>query len=188
MRFLSDAQSPEPLVATLLGIGWDVQTARQHRLETEPRDELVLAACRTMGRILLSFDLFEGQTRMRVEDELRKRGGKVLTVAGGPEQPYDEAIGKLYYHRPKWRPFLEHEDGWVEIRELASGQLACHLRRASDLSTRLQHKDVVQLKGYLTRPPRPSRKTRRPQVAQPGQVVTDFDGADLRGSMPGLIQ
>lgn len=188
MKFLSDAQSPEPLVASLVVMGWDIQTARNHGLEMEKRDEKIVAAARAMGRIVLSFDMYEGETRVAVENELRQHGGKVITVKGGPSQQPDEAIGKLYYHRPKWRAFFTAFDGWVEIRDLATGQTACHIRRATDLDSRVQYDEIEQMKAYLKAQKPPRKKVKKPRQAQPGQVVTDFDGADLSGTMPGLLQ
>jgi hypothetical protein len=169
---------------------WDIVTAREHGIENEPHDEIVIAYAHSIGCVVISFDLYQGQTRQRVWNQLTTVGGKVIVVHGGTGQPTDEAVAKLLYHRPKWLPFLTREDGWVEIRDLTSGQTGCQLRRAANLQAVLQYSEVQQLQGYLRSIERARvrpRKVSRPPKTQPGQSVADFEGADLGGNLPGLL-
>lgn len=191
MKFLTDAQTQEPFVGALRWIGWDVETARQHGLENEPHDERIVAHGRSIGRAVISFDLYEGLTRAKVFDELKQNGGKVIVIHGGPGQECDEAVGKLLYHRPKWGSFFATDDGWVEIKDLSTGQTACEMRRAANLRATIQYSEVKQMQGYLKRlqaaKGKPIARAKRPRATPPGQQVVDFGPSDFSATYPGLV-
>ena len=94
-------------------------------------DVLILKWARAHRRTLLSVDLFRKDTGKRMRDEVSRRGGRVIKVGGGPEQPMTRFLGKLLFQQEYWEPFLLEGHGWVHVKSGGSGQ--CEMTRREDL-------------------------------------------------------
>ena len=72
MKFLTDAQFPQPLVDLLRRVGWDVRTVYEEETEGEADDSRHIIYARSLERVFMTFDLLRGQSGARVAAELRK--------------------------------------------------------------------------------------------------------------------
>lgn len=163
MKFLTDAQTNILVVRMLQAIGWEVETVYDHGLDHEPDDARLVAWARDHGFVLLSFDEFRKDTRIRVDAELRERGGRVITVGGGPQQPPERAVGRLLFHHPEWYPWLSATEGRVHIsdtkhnsRMLARGQERSELKVEHE-----PHFDAYLQRRAATRQGRSTRRRKR---------------------------
>ena len=118
MKFLTDAQFPQPLVELLRKVDWDVRTAYEEGTEGEADDSRHIIHSRNLGRVFLTFDTFRAESGARVAAELILRGGKIVQIRGGPEQPLIKALGRLLFHHPEWQPFLAREDGVAVVSDI----------------------------------------------------------------------
>jgi hypothetical protein len=123
LKFLVDAQAARTFVSQLRALGYDVAWVAEMPELRSADDATVLTAARAEGRVLLSFDLFRGQTRRRVYEELVTNGGKIVTIAGGPEQPSSRSVGKLLYHSERIESLLGASDGRIHIGDLRPDSL-----------------------------------------------------------------
>lgn len=161
MKYLVDTQANFAFVEMLRALGWTVNTVYEFGIE-HMDDAALVAWAREHGFTFISFDKFRGETRARVHEELRLRGGKVIVIAGGPAQPVERAVGRLLFHYPEWYPKLSNEDGRIQI-----GDLSASLRwesRARLQETQVGVKFVAeQLESYLQQRTagQPPRRTRR---------------------------
>jgi hypothetical protein len=101
----------------LRAIGWEVHTVYEQGIEREKRDEILVAFARAMGCVFITFDDLRGAAGVAVGREVKRRGGKVIVIGGGPDQPPERALGRLLFHWPEWHPFLEKHDGRVNISD-----------------------------------------------------------------------
>ena len=174
MKFLTDAQCPQPLVELLRRLDWDVRTASEEGIERERDDSRLLIHSRDLGRVLLTFDLLRGQSGARVAAELTLRGGKMIQIRNGPGQPLMKALGRFVFHHPEWQPFLAKSDG---VAVLSDVRTPCRLYTPSEYSQGIQriarphfdeYLDYWAAKGIL--PPR--RRPKKPNPQQ-GQMFSD---------------
>ena len=120
MKFLTDTQFPQPLVDLLRMLGWDVRTTYDEGTENEADDSRHIIHSRSLDRVFMTFDLLRGQSGARVAAELILRGGKVVQIRNGPEQPLMRALGRLLFHHPQWQPFLAESDGVAVVSDIRS--------------------------------------------------------------------
>jgi hypothetical protein len=118
VKFLTDAQFPQPLVDLLRRVDWDVRTAYEEGTEGEADDSRHIIHSRDLERVFMTFDLLRGQSGARVAAELILRGGKVVQIRNGPEQPLMKALGRLLFHYPEWQPFLVKRDGVAVVSDI----------------------------------------------------------------------
>lgn len=94
------------------------------RIEPETRwetdDVELLKWARRHRRILIGFDLYKGLTGPRMDNELHRRGGRLITIAGGPDQPVSRILGKLLFHQETWEPFFSAGYGKVRIETVST--------------------------------------------------------------------
>jgi hypothetical protein len=173
LNFLTDAQTNIRVVEMLRALGWHMETVYEHGLGNEPADERLVAWARDHGFVFLTFDYFRGMTRPRVMAELRERGGKVLQVLGGPEQPPERAVGRLLFHFPDWSPSLDSQDGLAVISDIRHN---CKFFPAAELRVEARAEPERQFEEYLrrrteaeTRPlkPRARRRAAKEQADLP---------------------
>ena len=71
----------------------------------------VLAEARRRRRVLVCFDKHADQrTRYTWSENLEARGGRVIQITGGPEQPPIEAAAKVLIHYEAWQAFFGEQD------------------------------------------------------------------------------
>ena len=169
MKFLTDAQFPHPLVELLRRVGWDVRTAYEEGTEDEADDSRHIIHARELGRVFMTFDQLRGQSGARVAAELILRGGKVIQIRNGPEQPLMKALGRLLFHHPEWQPFLTKSDGVAIVSDIRN---PCKLYMPHEYSQTIQaiarrHFDEY-LEHWRARGVMPPR--RRPRKPTPQQA------------------
>ena len=173
MKFLTDAQVNAVVVGMLRALDWHVETVYEHGLAAEPADERLVAWAREHGFVFLTFDQFRGMTRPRVMTELHERGGKVLQVLGGPEQPPERAVGRILFHHPDWSAWLEGQDGLAVIGDIRRNP---RFFSVSELRVEAHAEPERQFEPYLrkqaeakTQPlkPRARRRAAKEQAGMP---------------------
>jgi hypothetical protein len=158
----------------LAALGFDVIDKRTvDELEWQNDDVELLKWARRNKRILLGFDLYKGQTGPRLDDELRRRGGRVITIAGGPQQPTSRALGKLLFHQETWEPFFEAGHGKVRIETVSTsrGDRAARIKtyRPEELPTlvgAMVKQGVAYLRERKDARQQPRLTTKRARVAR----------------------
>ena len=66
---------------------------------------------RRRRRVLVCFDKHADQrTRYTWSEDLEARGGRVIQITGGPEQPPIEAAAKVLIHYAAWQAFFGEQD------------------------------------------------------------------------------
>lgn len=176
MKFLTDAQVNFLIVQMLRAIGWVVETVYEHGLDREKDDARLVAWAREHGFVFLSFDEFRGQTRVSVAEELRERGGRVITVGGGPDQPPERALGRLLFHYPEWFPFLQANEGRVHISDTKHN---CRTYPRDAVTAEIHVSREPQFQAYLDRreaarqTPRPRRNRTRKTPTEQHDLPTD---------------
>lgn len=170
MKFLTDAQFPEPLVDLLRKVGWDVRTVYEEGTEGEADDSRHIIRSRSLARVFLTFDTFRAESGARVAAELVLRGGKVIQIRGGPQQPLMKALGRLLFHYPEWHPFLAREDGVAVVSDIRH---PCRLYTPADYSQTIRKLDRPHFDQYLRyweekgiMPPRRRSRKSPPQQSQ----------------------
>ena len=177
MKFLADIQTSILFVRALRLLGWDIARAQDHNQDAKA-DESVLHVATSLNRVLITFDYFRPPTRVRVATELRDYGGRVIRIGGGPDQATERAIGKLLFHHPDWHPWLEANEGKVEIRDITQ---KLTLRSRSDIHAEIRHVDGDQFEPYLDHKKelrkRPlNRKPRKRKIAPEQKHLEDAHG------------
>lgn len=110
-------------MAKLVALGFDVIDKRKvEETKWENDDIELLKWARRNKRILIGFDLYRGMTGPRLDHELRRNGGRVITIAGGPDQPTSRALGKLLFHQEVWEPFFKSGHGKVRIETVSTSR------------------------------------------------------------------
>jgi hypothetical protein len=104
----------------LCKLGWDIETAVQAGLTGKIDDTRWVKHARKNKRISITFDYLQKEQGIRICHELRKYGGKIIRIQGGPEQNPYHALGKLLFHYPMWYKFLEtdNNDGVCVISDI----------------------------------------------------------------------
>ena len=131
-------------VQHLRWLRWEVETVYEHGVDKEKDDARLIAWARTFGFVFLSFDKFRADQGIRVAEEIRLRGGKVIVIAGGPNQPVERSLGKLLFHHPQWHADLSLEDGWVKL-----GDIGASIKFTSRSALQERH---IQLRGEQLNP------------------------------------
>ncbi|GMU41891.1 MAG: hypothetical protein AMXMBFR23_27570 [Chloroflexota bacterium] len=83
----------------------------------EQDDVAVIRWARKHQMIVVCFDLHnDHQTRLVWDPEIKLRGGRVIEIPEGPEQPAEMAAGKVLMYQPTWSAwFREHRAGVVRL-------------------------------------------------------------------------
>jgi len=123
VRFLTDAQPVPEFVQKLRALDFDVIDKREVlELQWENDDVQLLRWARRHQRILLGMDMYARTTGLRMNEEIRERNGRVLSIAGGPQQPVHRALGKLLFYQERWAPFFAEGHGRVTITTVGSSE------------------------------------------------------------------
>ena len=139
------------------------------------RDDVdILKSARRHRRVFLSVDLFRGDTGKRMQDEVSRRGGSVIKVGGGPEQPMTRFLGKVLIHQEHWEPFLLDGHGWVHIQRGDSGR--CSMTRPKDLD-RMAWIETEQGRRYVS--VRDAARTGPPRTRGRGKTYVKVAGQSL---------
>ena len=172
MKFLTDAQFPQPLVELLKKIDWDVRTAYEEGTEGEADDSRHVIHSRDLGRAFLTFDTFRAESGARVAAELILRGGKVVQIRGGPEQPLMKALGRLLFHHPEWQPFLAKNNGVAVVSDIRN---PCKLYTPDEYSQTIRKLNRPHFDEYLrhweAKGISPPRRRPRKQAAQQSHML-----------------
>jgi hypothetical protein len=150
LKFLTDTQTNAVVVDMLRKLGWDVETVYQHKREAVKDDADHVAYARSIERVFATFDKLRGTVGYQVAEEIKKNGGKVLAVGGGPEQLPERAVGRMLFHYPDWHPFLERNDGKADIRDLKHD---CKLTRRLDMVATVEVSPQPNFDPYLQERP-----------------------------------
>lgn len=118
LRFLTDTQTPQPLVEMLRALGWDVRTVYEEGTEEEQDDVNHLIKARSLGRVLITFDQLRAESGARVAAELLLGGGKLIQITRDPAQDLHRALGRLLFHYPDWYPFLDVSHGVAVVSDI----------------------------------------------------------------------
>ncbi len=109
-----------------------------------------------------------------MQDEIYRRGGRVMKVGGGPEQPMTRFLGKVLIHQERWQPFLLDGHGWVHLQSGDSGK--CRMTRPRDLD-RMVWIDTEQGRRYVSE--RDAARTGPPRKRGRGKAYTAVAGQPL---------
>ena len=174
MKFLTDAQFPQPLVDLLRRVGWDVRTVYEEETEGEADDSRHIIYARSLERVFMTFDLLRGQSGARVAAELILRGGKVIQIRNGPQQPLMRALGRLLFHYPEWQPFLAKTDGVALVSDIRN---PCRMYTPRQYSQSIRNIDRPHfdeyLRGWEAKGGLPTRRRRRKSIPQQAQMFND---------------
>jgi hypothetical protein len=148
-----------PVAKTLLLLKWDVETAQDANLTGKIDDTVWVVYARKHHRISITFDELQKEQGIRISRELRKRGGKIIRVQGGPQQNTYRAIGKLLFHYPTWYTFFEKENnnGVCIISDIRQ---SCKTFTPEEYHQKFYPTDSAQFNKYLEKR---KKKTFRPR-------------------------
>lgn len=144
-RLLLDADVNVELEPLLKAIGFYTQFAL--RVGVNIRSDLsILRWARRHRYILVCHDKFrDNQTRIELYPELYHRGGRIIQIAGGPEQDPYRSLGKLLLYRDTWVEWFKDHDGIVI---LSPNQIK--LKDAHKLYTVIQKKMPLEIEPVGT--------------------------------------
>lgn len=91
-------------------LNWNIETAKDAKLTGKIDDTIWIIYARKHNRIGITFDELQKEQGIKVIREIRKHGGKVIRLQGGPEQNKYCAFGKLIYHYKTWHNFFDIEN------------------------------------------------------------------------------
>jgi len=169
-RIYTDASVSLRVVDILIRLEWDIETAQQAGLTGKIDDVEWIIYAREHGRIAITFDKLKADQGARVAHELRKNGGHVIRIQGGPEQDKYRAVGKLLFHYPEWYPFLTSSNGMSIIGDVRTA--SCRNYTPEEYQQKFYPTDAKQFTEYLKkrkdRPykPRPHKKKIAPEQQQ----------------------
>ena len=154
-------------------LGWDIETAEEAGLTGKIDDTKWVKHARRYRRISITFDELRAGQGARIALELRRYGGKIIRVQGGPEQDKYRAVGKLLFHFPDWYPFLVANDGVSIIADIR--KQSCRNYTPEQYQQSFYPIEAEQFTQYLkTRKHRPfhhrKRKRKPPPLEQPPLV------------------
>jgi len=156
-RLLVDADVNPNLTQYLRAVGFNVLFAT--KVKVNYRDDVaVVKWARRHNRIVVAHDKYrDKRTKIRVCQEVYEHGGRVIQIAGGPQQHPLTSVGKILTHRDDWVKFFQDNDGMVLVHQTGmTPKPRAYLFR--------------QIQGQLGQPmlpviapkaPRPQRKTKR---------------------------
>jgi hypothetical protein len=171
VKFLVDEQGPRSFTVNLRGIGWDITAHHEEKLPPKMPDWQVLAYARSQNRILITFDDLKAQEGVLVARELRERGGQLIKISRGPEQPVNRAIGKLLFHEEEWTLFFARGDGVVEISDLKNSP---RMYQPAEYLQRADRNGYQQFEQYISRARREHQRGRKPQEPHRDQARMDL--------------
>ncbi|MGD0794514.1 MAG: hypothetical protein ABR958_02815 [Dehalococcoidales bacterium] len=154
-----------PVVDILLLLKWDVKTAKEANLTGKIDDTVWVVYARKHNRISITFDELQKEQGIRISHELRRRGGKIIRLQGGPQQNTYRAIGKLLFHYPTWYTFFEKENnnGVCVISDIRQ---RCSTFTPEQYHQKFHPTDAEQFNQYLEKrkhkPFRPRKRKRKP--------------------------
>ena len=151
-------------------LGWDVETAEDADLTGSINDVVWVVHAREQGRIGITFDELRAEQGVKVCHELRKRGGKIIRIQGGPEQDKYRSIGKLLFHYPDWYYFLSYNDGVSVISDI--GKQNCRNCTPEKYHQTYHKTDAEQFEKYIEskKQRRLKRKKRKRKLPPPEQT------------------
>ena len=167
-RFLTDENVPVAWANVInrlseideLRINWSATSVYQiDRSGIPDIDQLIFA--RTNDMILLTCDQFRGQDGLALRAELQTNGGKIIRVAGGPQQTPHEAIAKLLICFNQWSARLAKEDGVAIITGTSS---KWEFRTPAEFAARLTRTDAQQFSGYEAAEPTHRNRPIEPDI------------------------
>ena len=114
-RLLLDGDVNAYLERYLTAIGFDVVFATQVDVDIHD-DTAILKWARRRRRIMVCHDKFrDGQTRIKLFQEVYTNGGRIIRIGGKPDQPPLTSLGKILVHRRDWLDFFSENDGMVLV-------------------------------------------------------------------------
>ena len=127
----------------------------------------ILRWARRRRRILVTHDHFRDRsTKVRMNLEIAERGGRVITLLGGPDQDPYTSLGRILVNRVRWREqfVIRREHGVARLGQQNMefwdrAELRRRLPHARALDEDLVHEASRRLGDYA---PPPGRKRRRP--------------------------
>ena len=140
------------LLSYLKVVGFDVAWAKDAKVNFRS-DRALVAFARHYHRILVCHDKHRKpyEHKIQVCQEIYKRGGKVIQVAGSPAQEALTSLGKILVHRKAWKEFFKENDGIVTVSD------------ASNIGT-IQRKDLIKyVQGIFVHPSIPVVSPRSPR-------------------------
>jgi hypothetical protein len=117
VKFLTDSNVRFSLVELLRKLDHQVALADEQGFMGDKEDWRLVSWVRIHNHVLLTHDEFRGDSGLQVAQELRMNGGRVIYIAGGPEQEPERALGKLYFHWHEWQDYFKQEDGIVHLQD-----------------------------------------------------------------------
>jgi hypothetical protein len=138
----------ERVVELLECLGWDIETAREAKLEGKVADYKLLRHARENNRIYVTFDELKGEHGHAVGKELRRRGGSMVQIHGGADQNKFRIVGKILFHFPEWYPFRIKKDGVSVISDTKNN---CQDYSPEEWRRKINHKKAEQFTRYLKR-------------------------------------
>lgn len=106
--------------------------------------------------------------------ELANKGGRVIEIEGGRQQPALEAVGKLVLHRDDWLAFFAKSNGAVLVHS-GGIQTKGPERLLKELGTRLTLSQQIPDKAPSLKP-QPRRRASRPKRLLGAELTPPFDG------------
>lgn len=105
-RLLLDGNAHPEVEHLLTAIGFRVENAL--RVDLDIRDDVaVVKWARQHQRLLVTHDGFrDRRTQYRVNQEIRRAGGRVISLQGGPGLDPLVTVGVILLHRPGWHERL----------------------------------------------------------------------------------
>jgi hypothetical protein len=183
VKFLTDSQTKFRVVEMLRGLEWDVATVYQFQLDQVDDDSIIVKEARALNRVLVSFDYMVGTQKASVSRELREGGGRLIRIGGGPDQPAERSVGKLLFHYETWFPWLDENEGKVEIADLKQ---KCVLIPRDQIRVIVQRVDAPQFDPYLDakkdRRKKPVKKRRRKSPAKEQGSLVMYGGTKAEGA------
>ena len=165
MKYLTDSQTSIHLVELLLMIEWEVETVYEHGIATEPNDAVLVKYAHEKGMVFVTFDDLRGDQGFRVTREISQNGGRMIQIAGGPQQPVTRCAGKLLLHYENWHPFLEKNDGRANLKDARPAKMI-HRDEMNEHWTRLpqeQFEEYLQNRRAAKTKPITKRKKKVPE-------------------------
>jgi len=106
------------LIPYLKAVGFDVIWAKDANVNVRS-DRALVAYARHYHRILLCHDkhVKPYEHKIQVCQEIYKKGGQVIQVAGNPSQEPLTSLGKILVHRKMWKEFFLEHDGIITVSD-----------------------------------------------------------------------
>jgi hypothetical protein len=149
VKFLADENVSAEFIRLLRLLGWQVTTVHERKLAGVKDDARLIANAREHGEVLLCFDEFRRDQGPRVADEIYRRGGSYVRISGGPDQPVNRALGKLYFHLDEIEQRLTADEGGAVISDIK--QSVRYTPRAKMVEYRRSVERRPPLGGYAQR-------------------------------------